>query len=143
MASELDAPLLLDTAVLTWLTDRRNRHPEWDELVRGRTLVLSFASVGEILHGALRGGWSAARVRDLESRLEAYVVIPGTIGVARMYARLRQRLFDQVGENDLRIAACALSQQPPLEIATPDTDFDTIAAAFPALALVRPPSLRN
>lgn len=45
--------LMLDTNVLTFLTDPRNPKPEWDEVIRGRTLVLSFVTVGEILHATL------------------------------------------------------------------------------------------
>jgi predicted nucleic acid-binding protein len=129
-------PLLLDTTVLTWLTDPRNPHPEWDPIVRGRTLVLSFVTVGEILHATLTGGWTAARMSSLETRLQAYPVIPGTVGVARKYAELRRRFFKQIGDNDLWIAACALIQPEPVSIATGDTDFDTIAAEFP-LDIVR------
>ena len=48
--------LMLDTNVLTFLTDPRNPKPEWDEVIRGRTLVLSFVTVGEILHATLASG---------------------------------------------------------------------------------------
>ena len=41
-------PLLLDTNVYTFVTDTRNPKPEWDALVRGRILVLSFVTVGEV-----------------------------------------------------------------------------------------------
>lgn len=51
MAGDSGQPpaLMLDTNVLTFLTDPRNPKPEWDEVIRGRTLVLSFVTVGEIL----------------------------------------------------------------------------------------------
>lgn len=129
--------LLLDTSVLTYLTDDRNPKPEWDELITGRTIVLSFVTVGEILHGTLRAGWSQKRINSIEERLQRYPVIPGTIGVSRKYAELRRVFLDQVGDNDLWIAACALSQPDPLDLATGDSDFDLIADKFP-LVLVRP-----
>jgi len=131
-------PLMLDTNVLTFLTDPRSPRPEWDEVIRGRTLVLSFVTVGEILHATMASGWSKKQIADVEARLGAYPVIPGTIGVARKYAELRRWFFKQIGENDLWIAACALMQPEPVPIATDDGDFDAIAKRFP-LDIVRPP----
>ncbi len=130
-------PILLDTNVLTYLTDSRNPRPEWDAVVQGRTLILSFVTVGEILHGIMLAHWSERIIADIESRLRAYPVIPGTVGVSRKYAELRRRFFKQIGDNDLWIAACALAQPEPLALATSDGHFDLIAATFP-LVVVRP-----
>ena len=80
------SPLLLDTSVLSYLTDHRNPRPEWDAVVEGRTLVLSFVTVGEILHAITQANWPKGRIADLEARLRAYPVIPGTIGVSKKYA---------------------------------------------------------
>lgn len=132
-------PLLLDTDVFTFLTDSKKLRPDWADAVRGRILVLSFVTVGEVLHGSLAAEWSARRIADMESRLRAYPIIPGTFGVARKFAELRRRFHSQMGDDDLWIAACALAQSEPLELASSDTHFGLIAAAFP-LALVRPPS---
>jgi predicted nucleic acid-binding protein len=129
-------PLLLDTNVYTFLTDSRKRRPEWGPIAEGRTLVLSFVTVGEVLHGALSGGWSDRNLAAMESRLRAYPVIPGTFGVAREFAELRRRFHKQMDDNDLWIAACALAQPDPLPLATDDDHFDRIAAEFP-LVLVR------
>lgn len=129
-------PLLLDTTVLTFLTDDRNPKPEWDAVVRGRILVLSFVTVGEILHGTLVARWPRKRIADIEARLRAYPVIPGTLRVARQFAELRRWHFNSIGDNDLWIAACALSQPTQLPIATADSDFDEIAKRFP-LSIVR------
>jgi len=133
------APLLVDTMVLTWLTDPRNPRPEWEELTRGRTLYLSFVTVGEILHGAQR--WRQSRRAAIEERLASWPVIPGTTGVARRYAELRARYFRQIGDNDLWIAACALRGPEFIALATDDGAFDRIAADF-GLLLERPASPR-
>jgi predicted nucleic acid-binding protein len=127
--------LVLDTMVLTWITDPRGRRPDWQSFVAGRTLVLTFVTVGEILHGA--SNWSAAHVGEVEQRLASYPVIPGTIGVARQFAALRRRFFDQIGDNDIWIAACLLSQTVPIQLTTEDTGFARIADAFP-LVVVKP-----
>jgi adenine-specific DNA-methyltransferase len=99
---------MVDTMVLTWLTDSRNPRPDWERLTKGRTLYLSFVTVGEIIHGAHR--WSGARRTAIEQQLASWPVVPGTVGVARKYAELRARYFDQIGDNDLWIAACALRE---------------------------------
>jgi predicted nucleic acid-binding protein len=130
-------PLLIDTNVLSYLTASHNPHPEWDDLVRGRILVLSFVTVGEILHGTMTGGWSRARIAAVETRLKSYPVIPGTIGVARKFAELRRWFYKQIEDNDLWIAACALAQPEQLPLATADAHFDLIGAKFP-LEIVRP-----
>jgi len=130
-------PLLLDTNVYTFLTDPRKQRPEWGPVAEGRILVLSFVTVGEVLHGALSGGWSDRNIAAMESRLHAYPVIPGTFAVARKFAELRRRFHKQIGDDDLWIAACALIQSKPLPFATDDDHFDRIAAEFP-LVLVRP-----
>jgi len=129
-------PLLLDTNVYTFLTDSGKLRPEWSALVEGRTLVLPFVTVGEVLHGAVSAGWSERRISAMEDRLRAYPVIPGTYGVARKFADLRCRFHKQIGDNDLWIAACALAQPNPIPLATTDDHFQLIAAEFP-LVLVR------
>jgi predicted nucleic acid-binding protein len=121
--------------VLTWLTDPRSSHPDWEELTHGRTLYLSFVTVGEVLHGAHR--WNNARRAAIEVRLASWPVIPGTIGVARKFAELRARYHNQIGDNDLWIAACALREPEPIALATHDKAFDRIAADF-GLVVERP-----
>jgi predicted nucleic acid-binding protein len=129
-------PLLLDTNVYTFLTDPRKRRPDWVAAVQGRLLVLSFVTVGEVLHGAMSGGWSDRNLAAMEARLRAYPVVPGTFGVARKFAELRRRFHKQIGDDDLWIAACALAQPQPIPLATTDDHFQLIAAEFP-LVLVR------
>ena len=65
----------------------------------------------------------------------AYPVIPGTIGVARQFADLRSKFFNQIGDDDLWIAACVLTYPSALELATNDSGFTRIAAQFPLLAV--------
>ena len=129
-------PLLLDTNIYTFLTDSRKRRPEWGPVAEGRILVLSFVTVGEVLHGALSGGWSDRNLAAMEARLRAYPGVPGTFGVARKFAELRRRFHKQIGDDDLWIAACALAQPQPIPLATTDDHFQLIAAEFP-LVLVR------
>jgi predicted nucleic acid-binding protein len=134
-SSNAGSRLIVDTMVLSWLSDPRNPRPDWEAITTGKTLYLSFVTVGEILHGAQR--WSSRRRDEIERRLSAWPVIPGTIGVARKYAELRGRFFSQIGENDLWIAACALRGPEPIALATEDRAFDRVAQEF-GLLIARP-----
>ena len=128
-------PLVLDTNVTTWLTDPRSPRPDWKLLVVGYTPVLTFVTVGEILHGARK--WSRVRQEAIEQMLAAYTTIPGTIGVARKFADLRARFYDRLPDNDLWMAACVLAQPMSVPLATDDGHFDEIAKEFP-LTVLRP-----
>lgn len=135
-------PLLVDTDVFSWITWRRERYREFDDLVRGHTLALSFATVGELRFGAINAGWGDARRRTLEERIsQHYVVLTATDAVTTRWAEIYARFRDQLkggGVNDMWIAACALAQPAPPPIVTGNlSDFGRIASQFP-LTLVHP-----
>lgn len=137
-----EGPLLVDTDVFSWVTWRRHRHAEFDVLLRGHTLALSFATVAELRAGALIGKWTAARQRQLEDRIsQHYVVLTSTDAVAAKWAEIYTRLRDQLkggGINDMWTAACALAQPVPPPVVTGNlSDFGRIADEFP-LQLVHP-----
>jgi predicted nucleic acid-binding protein len=137
-----DGPLLVDTDVFSWVTWERARGSEFEALLQGHVLALSFATVGELRAGALIAGWGGDRWRRLEDRIARHYTIltatdPVTMRFAELYARLRGQLKDG-GVNDMWTAACALAQPVPPPIVTGNlSDFRTIAAAFP-LQLIHP-----
>jgi predicted nucleic acid-binding protein len=137
-----DGPLVVDTDVFSWVTWRRQRYEEFDALIRGHTLAVSFATVGEVRAGAVSADWTAPRRRPLEDRIsQHYVVLTATDAVtakwAEIYARLRGQLKGG-GVNDMWIAACALAQPNPPPVVTGNlSDFGRIAAKF-SLQLVHP-----
>jgi predicted nucleic acid-binding protein len=120
--------VLVDTNVVSWIGAARGRHGEWASALVGRRAFVSFVTVGEILRGGVRAGWSDAKVGEWERRLRVYTVIPGSVVVARAYARIGARFYRQVADNDLWIAATALAYDLP--IATADEQLGTIARAF-------------
>lgn len=138
-----DGPVLVDTDVFSWIAWRRERYLEFEKLLGGRVLALSFVSVGELRAGAIRAKWSQRRRDQLEALIRRYVVIAATDAVSHRWATIQAQLKDQLkggGVNDMWIAACALSQDPPLPIATGNvSDFSKIAKFFP-LTVVHPDS---
>lgn len=64
--------------------------------------------------------------------------MPATTAVARMWGRLFARFQDQVGENDMWIAASALAQVEALPVVTNNLrHFQPIAREF-GLQLIHP-----
>ncbi len=137
-----EGPLLIDTDVFSWVTWRRQRYAEFDALIEGHTLALSFATVGELRAGALKANWGAAKRRQLEDRIaQSYVVLTATDAVTSRFAEIYARFHDQLkggGVNDMWTAGCALAQPQPPPIVTGNlSDFERIASEFP-LQLIHP-----
>lgn len=135
-----DKPLLVDTDVFSWITWRRGRYEEFDELIEGHLLALSFATVGELRAGAIEGLGEKRRT-VLEDRIKQYVVLTATDAVTECFAQIYARLHDRLkggGVNDMWIAATALAQpdQPPV-VTGNLADFERIAAEFP-LEIIHP-----
>lgn len=134
-------PLLVDTDVFSWITWRRGRFAEFDVLVEGHLLALSFATVAELRAGALSASWGKRRWRALETRIAQYVVLTATDSVTHRFAAVYARFRDQLkggGVNDMWIAATALAQREPPPIVTNNrSDFERIASEFP-LVIVHP-----
>ena len=120
--------VLVDTNVVSWVGAGRGRHVEWATALAGRRPFVSFITVGEIIRGGVRAGWSEAKLAEWQRRLRAYTVIPGTITVARAYGRIGARYYRQMADNDLWIAATALAYGLP--IATADEPLAAVAVAF-------------
>ena len=120
--------VLVDTNVVSWVGAGRGRHVQWAAVLAGRHPFISFVTVGEIVRGGVRAGWSEAKLGEWERRLRAYTVIPGTIPVARAYGRIGARYYRQVADNDLWIAATALAYDLPN--ATADEQLAAVAVAL-------------
>jgi predicted nucleic acid-binding protein len=135
-------PVLVDTDVATWLLVGAHQAEAWKPLLRGRTLVTSFVNVGELLAYPLVKRWQDKRSRAWAVAIRSqFVVLPYTVAVAQRWAPLHVKYrghLQQGGANDLWIAACALSADPMLPVATNNlSDFGKIAADHP-LRLVHP-----
>ena len=84
--------------------------------VRGKTVAVSFVTVGELYYGAEKRGWSGKTLQNLQERLKAVVVVPYDAELCRTYGRIRAAVAagSTVAPNDLWIAACAIRHTIPL-----------------------------
>ena len=87
--------------------------------VRGKTIAVSFITVGELYYGATKARWSAKTIASLEQHLKAAVIVPYDVEMCKTYARLRAALktetgSDRVLQNDLWVAASAVRHNLPL-----------------------------
>lgn len=114
------ASVLIDTDVFSWITWQRdqNRYMQYYQLLQGHAWALSFVTVGELHAGALKAEWGSTRVKTLEHAIRQCTIIPGDANVSKIWAELQAQFRDQIGVNDLWIAACALTCDPILPIAT-------------------------
>lgn len=104
--------VLLDTDVFSYLMKPADtRGPIYRPHVTGKTACVSFVTVGELLFGACKAKWPAARVADLKERLRAVVIVPYDLQLCEIYGELKAKLQESgrvVAPNDLWIAACAV-----------------------------------
>lgn len=85
--------------------------------VKSKTPAVCFVTVGELLFGAFKKKWGAAKIHDLEERLRRVVIVPYDLAMCETYADLKVKLHAagrSVADNDLWIAACAVRHSIPL-----------------------------
>ncbi len=117
--------VVLDTNIVSFLERKDPRSQLYRKHIEGRTLAISFATVGELFEGAFRDGWGERRIKGLDEMLQGYVVVPYSPEVCRQWGVIRAaRRRRTISENDAWIAATAVSHGCPL--VTHDTDFEGV-----------------
>jgi predicted nucleic acid-binding protein len=110
--------VLLDTDVFSYLNKRGDsRADHYRPHIIGKTIALSFITVGELYTWTVTRQWSSRRIAELEQRLKAAVIVPYDIELCKAYAQLRAALQTKgiaIAANDLWIAACAIRHSLPL-----------------------------
>jgi predicted nucleic acid-binding protein len=110
--------VLLDTDVFSFLNKRGDTRADlYRPHITGKTIALSFVTVGELYTWTVTRQWSPRRIAELEQRLKAAVIVPYDVELCKTYAKLRATLQAKaigVGANDLWIAACAVRHSLPL-----------------------------
>jgi predicted nucleic acid-binding protein len=109
--------VLLDTDVFSYLMKPKDtRGDVYRPHVKGKTVAVSFITVGELFYGAEKKKWSLKTLSLLQEKLKAVVVVPYDEELCRTYGRIRASLplGVVVAANDLWIAASATRHSIPL-----------------------------
>jgi tRNA(fMet)-specific endonuclease VapC len=110
--------VLLDTDVFSYLTKSNDPRGEaYRPHVKGKTVAISFVTVGEFYFGAEKKKWSGKTLSNFLERLKAVVIVPYDIELCKTYGKLKASLQGagvSVSDNDLWIAACAVRHSIPL-----------------------------
>jgi predicted nucleic acid-binding protein len=133
-------PLLVDTDVFSMVHYVKGRGADFEPLLLGHPLALSFAGVGELRGGAIKSNWGFRRMQEQSRFLSAYTVVPANNDVVNQYAPLHAALHMNLkggGVNDMWTAACALTVGLPL-VTNNLADFRQIRSVAPALVLIHP-----
>lgn len=133
-----DSPVIIDTDVFSFVVWKKDPYQWYEPFLEDRPWVLSFATVAELRHGALKADWGQKRTNELERRVRLCTIIPGADIVATKWSELYGKFAKQVSDNDMWIAASALSQNPTLPLITNDAGLDRVATEF-GLTVVRKP----
>lgn len=135
-------PVLVDTDVISYWVTGHNNGESFKTLTGNREMAISFATWGELLANFYCLQWGAKRISQLQTQLKAFVVVPYSIQVVELWARMHSKLSGHLhkgGTNDLWTAACALSVTPNLPIVTNNLkDFQAISGHFPELRIIHP-----
>ena len=117
-----------DTQMVSAILVGRHRDREaallerYGDHLRGKSLVLSFATVCELRYGAMKAGWAPARTGQMEAwfREVAAIVMPDN-DLVTVCARLRDEccrnghaLSDKIHDSDRWIASTAVRHKIPL-----------------------------
>jgi predicted nucleic acid-binding protein len=103
--------VLLDTDVFSYLMKPRDTRAEvYRPHVTGKTVAVSFITVGELYYGAEKKKWSGKTLSNFQERLKAVVIVPYDAELCHTYGKVRASLPAGVvvAPNDLWIAACAI-----------------------------------
>ena len=111
MSDANDSKLMLDTNIISYLWKEDPLARLYAPHLAGKTLVISFVTVGELFFWAEDAGWGEKRKRQTEAKLRNYIVVPSDHEIARCYgmvAKERKRQGRPISLNDAWIAACAI-----------------------------------
>jgi len=119
--------VILDTNIVSYLMRGHTLAEQYRPDLEGRTLAVSFMTVGELFEGAYRRNWSPSKMDELKQRLRSYIVVPYSSRISEMWGRIRAaRKAMPIAVDDAWIAATAVAHTCPLITHNPN-DFHGIA----------------
>ena len=119
--------VVLDTNVVSYLLKGHSLANLYRPHLDGKTLAISFMTVGELYEGAYRQDWSEKRLEKLKAELRNYLVIPYSPTICDVWGRIRaERKAQPISVDDAWIAASALAHECPLLTHNPN-DFEGIS----------------
>jgi len=80
--------LLLDTNIVSYIMKGTPEAERYKPYLQGKTLAISFITVGELWAGATYQGWGLEKRKQLESTLRNFVVIPYDFEIAKCYGEI-------------------------------------------------------
>lgn len=110
--------VVLDTDVFSYLLKAGDKKGDlYKPHVQGKTIAVTFVTVGELFYGADKKKWGKKKLALLQQRLKSAVIVPYDAQVCRTYGTLKNTLRSAgrvLSDNDLWIAACAIRHGLPL-----------------------------
>lgn len=109
--------LLLDTNIVSYTMKNAPEAEFYKNYLSGKTLTISFITVGELWVWAEYYKWGVDKRKRLESAIRNFVVIPYDYEIAKKYGEIvayRTRNGKPISVADAWIAACALRHQVTL-----------------------------
>ncbi|MBM4128310.1 MAG: type II toxin-antitoxin system VapC family toxin [Nitrospira sp.] len=120
--------VVLDTNIVSYLMKGHALAERYRSDLEGKTLAISFMTVGELFEGAFRNHWSEKQIDDLKLTLKKYIVAPYSQKLSETRGQIRaERLSQPISVDDAWIAATAVAHGCPLVTHNPK-DFHGISA---------------
>lgn len=118
--------VVLDTNVVSFLMKGHGLADGYRPYLEGRTLAISFMTVGELYEGACHAKWGRQKLIRLQENVRTYLVIPFSLEVCRQWGAIRcARRKQPIAVDDAWIAATAKAHDLPLITHNP-ADFHDI-----------------
>jgi predicted nucleic acid-binding protein len=109
--------VLLDTDVFSFLNKQGDTRADlYRPHVKGKTIALSFITIGELFFWTVKRKWKPKRIASLERHIKAAVIVPYDLELCREFGKVKFSLEAGrvVPANDLWIATCAIRHSIPL-----------------------------
>ena len=109
--------ILLDTDVASFIFKNSPLAKQYQYLLSGSILALSFMTVADLFQWTKIHKWGEHRVSQLEQHLDAFLIIPSDLALCQQWAKVRanrQELGRIIAPQDAWIAATALCHDLPL-----------------------------